>query len=211
MRPAISMRAELDPEFAQWLRKLPAQVQLRFQRRAMRQALSIFKRIATPLYRQHRTNLPRKHLDQSLAVVTRRYKSPRGVTLWGALGFRRGRVRSIGGVAPKADRIYSNEWAGWRAHFLERGFTATGSLRNGRQDDLGRLMQRISVRARVQRGEGKSLAARDAGYQGSSTCLRSTPPAGTPLRRPSRTPWPTSSRPAASASAACRSRSTRPR
>jgi hypothetical protein len=157
MRPAISMRAELDPEFAQWLRKLPAQVQLRFQRRAMRQALGIFKRIATPLYRQHRTNLPRKHLDQSLAVVTRRYKSPRGVTLWGALGFRRGRVRSIGGVAPKADRIYSNEWAGWRAHFLERGFTATGSLRNGRQDDLGRLMQRISVRARVQRGEGKRI------------------------------------------------------
>jgi hypothetical protein len=159
----IRFSPEIEPELARLLKRLPQQIQLKFQRRSMRQALTIWKRLAAPLYRRHRTKLMRKHLDESLFIVTRSYKSKRnGRNLWGALGFRVGRVRSIGGVAPPADRIYSNEWAGWRAHFLERGFTATGGLRDRAAEksdaaQFHRLMRRQIIKTRVARGEGRRI------------------------------------------------------
>lgn len=154
----IRFEPQMEPEQLLWLKRLPLQIQLRFQRRAIRQALSVYKRIAQPLYRRHRTNIPRKHLDESLFIVTRSYKSrSQGRNLWGALGFRVGAARGIGGVAPKKDRLYSGEWAGWRAHFLERGFTATGSLRDRKMESsaFGRILQRQVIKSKVRSGQGR--------------------------------------------------------
>lgn len=162
-RMGIAFTPEMDPEVLRMLRRLPAQIQARFQRRAMRQALNVWKRIAQPLYQRHRTKIQRKHLDQSLAIVSRVYRRRSGAVIWGALGFRMGRLTpGIGGVLPQANRLYAHEWAGWRAHFFESGFTATGGMlqRKGFQvtrKGLDTLYQRKRIKARVARGEGRFI------------------------------------------------------
>ena len=130
MRPGLTFQPQITPGLIRTLEQLPVQAQRRFQRRAIRQAMTVFQRIAKPLYRAHRTDIPRKHLDQSLAIKTRSYKSPTNPkvgVVWGVLGFRLGRVK--GRELVNDTKRYSHEWAGWRAHFFERGFRHSRSGR----------------------------------------------------------------------------------
>lgn len=138
----VSMHA--DPALVQRLEQLAPKVQQRFARRATRAALGILKRIAVPLYARHRTNKPRAHLDESITVVTRSYRGQGGGVSWGALGFK----------MPGAWKTEHGEYdaAGWRAHFFEDGFTATGGIRHG----LGAGNLR-DVRGRFDRGPGRSV------------------------------------------------------
>lgn len=182
-RLRIGFTPQLDPGFAKRMRELPEKIQQRFWRRSMRQAMTVFKRLAQPLYRRHRTSKPRKHLDESLAVVSRAYRRKFGErVLWAAVGFRTGAIGGkayIGsgrrtGARPRTGDL---EWAGWRAHFLERGFTASGGVRwklGGRiaqnSYSFGRnqflpnaLMGRPSlsaIRSRLKAGEGRFVAGK---------------------------------------------------
>jgi len=155
-RLRVAFTPQLDPTFAKRMRDLPEKVQLRFWRRSMRAAMTIFKRLAQPLYRLHRSDLPRKHLDESLAVVSRAYRRKHGErVLWAAMGFRTG---SVGGKAyigsgkgSRRVRTGDAEWAGWRAHFIERGFTATGGIRKS----LGKGATLKAIRSRIAAGGGR--------------------------------------------------------
>lgn len=161
-RLRVAFVPQLDPGFAKRLRELPEKIQQRFWRRSMRQAMTVFKRLAQPLYRRHRSSKPRKHLDESLAVVSRAYRRKFGErVLWAAVGFRTGAIGGkayIGsgrrtGARPRTGDL---EWAGWRAHFLERGFTASGGVRKR----LGRNVPLSVLRSRLKAGEGRFVAGK---------------------------------------------------
>lgn len=160
-RLRVAFVPQLDPGFAKRLRELPEKIQQRFWRRSMRQAMTVFKRLAQPLYRRHRSNKPRKHLDESLAVVSRAYRRKFGErVLWAAVGFRTGPIggKTYIGSGKRGGRVRTGdlEWAGWRAHFLERGFTASGGVRRS----LGKNAPLSALRARLAAGEGRFVAGK---------------------------------------------------
>lgn len=158
----LGIRMSADPALTKELESLAPRMQRTFARRATRAALNILKRIAVPLYARHRTSRPRAHLDESLTVVTRSY-ARNGVS-WGALGFK----------MPGAFKTQHGEYdaAGWRAHFFEDGFTATGGIRHGLgagnlRDARGRFdrgpggSRRSAVRAAVRSGAGRWVPGRN--------------------------------------------------
>jgi hypothetical protein len=155
----IRYQPQIDPTLMKRLQQLSPKLQRTIQRRAMRQALTVFKKLATPLYRRHRTNIPRKHLDQSLAVKTRTYRRGKTTVYWGAMGFRMGAQKNKVSLTKR----YENDWAGWRAHFLERGFTATGAIqnRNVGQFRSARLMERQRIKSLVAAGGGRWVRGRE--------------------------------------------------
>jgi len=160
----LTLRMHADPALVQRLEQLAPKMQQRFARRATRAALSILKRIAVPLYARHRTSKPRAHLDESIMVVTRSYRGGGGGGVsWGALGFK----------MPGAWKTEHGEYdaAGWRAHFFEDGFTATGGIRHGlgagnlrgaggRFDRGPGSSVRSAVRAAVKSGAGRWVPGR---------------------------------------------------
>ena len=159
-RLRVAFVPQLDPTFARRMRGLPEKIQQRFWRRSMRQAMTVFKRLAQPLYRRHRSNLPRKHLDESLAVVSRAYRRKHGErVLWAAVGFRTGPLggKTYIGSGRRTSRVRTGdlEWAGWRAHFLERGFTASGGVRKR----LGKVPL-ATLRKALAAGEGRFVAGK---------------------------------------------------
>jgi len=155
----IRYQPQIDPTLMKRLQQLSPKLQRTIRRRAMRQALTVFKKLATPLYRRHRTSIPRKHLDQSLAVKTRTYRRGKTTVFWGAMGFRMGAQKNKVSLTKR----YENDWAGWRAHFLERGFTATGALqnRNVGQFRSARLMERQRIKSLVAAGGGRWVRGRE--------------------------------------------------
>lgn len=160
----IQMLPEIEPDLMKRIERLPAKVGRSIRRRSLRQALTVFKKIAVPLYRKHRSNINRKHLDQSLAVVTRTYRKGKRTTYWGAMGFRMGAVKSKGRVLQSTTKLYENDWAGWRAHFLERGFTATGKIQNTKtrgRTGLVRKIERQRVKNLVAAGFGRRVEGRE--------------------------------------------------
>jgi hypothetical protein len=162
---------QMAPEQLRAIKALPMKMQERFRRRAMRQALNVFKRLAQPLYKRHRTKLQRLHLADHLFIVSKTYRQRKSKglrTLWGAMGFRAGPiggryVRS--GKLPRFQGGAETQFPGWRAHFLERGFTATGGLlrrRNGRvltklENALAGYDQRKRIKDAVKGGQGRRM------------------------------------------------------
>ena len=155
----VRYQPEIEPTLMKRLEQLSPKLQRTIRRRSMRQALTVFKKLATPLYRRHRSDIPRKHLDQSLAVKTRTYKRGKTTVFWGAMGFRTGSQKNKFSVT----RRYENDWAGWRAHFLERGFTATRALQNRGvgQFRAAQLMERERVKSLVKAGGGRWIKGRE--------------------------------------------------
>jgi hypothetical protein len=148
---------QMAPEDLRAIKQLPLKLRTRFQRRAMRQALMVFKKLAHPLYKRHRSTKSHPHLDEALFVKTRTYRDKRrGQTVYGIVGFRAG---PLGGNYVRGRRLVQfsgppqTQWAGWRAHFLEHGFVATGGIRAR----LGDRSTRSAIRTRVKRGEGKRI------------------------------------------------------
>lgn len=148
---------EMAPEDLRAMKQLPMKLRTRFQRRAMRQALMVFRKLAHPLYRRHRSSKQQPHLDEALFVKTRTYRDKRrGQIVYGIVGFRAG---PLGGNYVRGRRLVQfsgpaqTQWAGWRAHFLEHGFIATGGIRAR----LGDRSTRSVIRSRVRRGEGKRI------------------------------------------------------
>lgn len=169
----LRFKAHMEPDELTLIQHLPEKIRTTYTRRAMRRALSVFLRLAQPLYRRHRSDHQRKHLDESLFIITRRYrnKGRQPGAIWGAMGFRVGAAGRIGGVkAVSRTSLYENDWAGWRAHFLERGFTATGSMvaRDGFRTRtkrelgvLGSVLQRLRIKKSVELGEGRRIPGKE--------------------------------------------------
>lgn len=167
----IRFDAQMAPEHLRQLKQLPLQMQDRFRRRAMRQALNVFKRLADPLYKRHRSKLKRLHLADSLFIISRAYRQRRAKqrkTLWGAMGFRAGPIGSRyirSGKLPRFAGGPETQHPGWRAHFLERGFTATGGLlrrvdgkvQTKLQNALVGYDQRRRIKAAVKGGQGRFM------------------------------------------------------
>lgn len=162
---------QMAPEHLRYLKALPTKMQERFRRRAMRQALNVFKRLADPLYKRHRSKLKRLHLADSLFIISRAYRQSRHKnrkTLWGAMGFRAGPIGSRyirSGKLPRFAGGPETQHPGWRAHFLERGFTATGGMlrrvdgkvQTKLQNSLMGYDQRRRIKAAVKGGQGKFM------------------------------------------------------
>lgn len=155
--PGISTRINEEAFLAldAKLRDLPGKVRESWQRRALRVVLVKAKRDLEHAYRQHRSKMPGIHLDQSIHVVSRVYRKGLQSVVWGAMGFRmpRGRVA----VGSSAD--YRKDFAGWRGHFSERGFTVVGGMRKGerrgQRGTFAHAEKRRRIAAAVKGGGGR--------------------------------------------------------
>lgn len=148
-RLRVRFAPQIDPTFAARLRALPRKLSDRFQRRAMRQAMNVFRSLLKSLYAKHRSKVNHQHLDDSIASVSRIYRRQHGErVLWAASGFRAGAIgsapRLIGSTRRKSESVGLAEWSGWRSHFSERGFTATGGIRRGTKT-LRELRKKIAA------------------------------------------------------------------
>jgi len=155
--PGISTKINEEAFLAldERLKELPGKIREAWQRRALRAVLVKAKKDLEHAYRQHRSKLPGVHLDESIHVVSRVYRKGLQSVVWGAMGFRMPRSRvSIGSSAD-----YRKDFAGWRGHFSERGFTVVGGLRKGeRRGQRGTFAhkeKRRRIAAAVKAGEGR--------------------------------------------------------
>lgn len=167
----IRFDPQMAPEHLRHLKTLPLKIQERFRRRAMRQALNVYKRLAQPLYHRHRSRKQRLHLADSLFIISKTYrqrKSKTMKTLWGSMGFRAGPIggRYIrSGKLPRFQGAADTQYPGWRAHFLERGYTATGGMlkridgkvQTKLQNSLVGYDQRRIIKAAVKGGQGRFM------------------------------------------------------
>lgn len=138
--PTASFKIDAS-RFDRHLRRLPAKMAARIQRKGLRKGLVHWRNVLKVFFSRHRSDKFQPHTANHVAVVSRVYRRSGGFLVWGGVGIRKGSANkaqlkraaraTIAHGAGQDFRAAERDarqllLPGWRTHFLE----ARGKTRN---------------------------------------------------------------------------------